>query len=244
MKLFNRQLLKRERPVQDVPVYVIAILVIALLAQMTWHQLRPGPTASVTELRSPPSAVVLQAFSLGEPVALAKALMLWLQAFDHQPGISIPYKTLDYDRVIAWLDVILNLDPKSHYTLLTASRLYAEVPDKGRQRKMLEWVYQRFLQDPNSRWPWLANAVLIAKHQIDDQDLAMKYARALRLYAKDAKVPPWAREMELFILEDLGDVEGAKVLLGGMLDSRVIKDINELRFFEDRLDKMQKKSEK
>jgi hypothetical protein len=43
--------------------------------------------------------------------------------------------------------------------------------------------------------------------------------------------------MELFILEDLGDVEAAKILLGGLLDSGVIKDRNELRFFEDRLEK-------
>jgi hypothetical protein len=186
----------------------------------------------------------MQAASLGEPESLAKLLMLWLQAFDHQPGLSIPFKDLDYDRVIAWLDLILELDPRAHYPLLSASRLYAEVPDDARRRKMLDFVYARFLQDPNRRWPWLAHAVFVAKHRIGDLELAMKYAHALRRHATAAAVPAWARQMEFFILEDLGDVEGAKILLGGLLESGVIKDRNELRFFEDRLDTLQKEGKK
>ena len=237
MKLIDHFIFVRERPVKVVPRLVMAALLGGLSGQIIWHDMRPAATASAAELPRPPAVDVLRAISLGEPVALAKFLMLWLQAFDHQPGISIPYKNLDYDRVIAWLDTILALDESSHYPLLTASRIYADVPDPERQRKMLEFVYERFLQDPNRRWPWLAHAVYVAKHRIKDSDLAMKYARALRLYATASAVPAWARQMELFILEDLGDVEGAKILLGGLLDSGAIKDANELRFFEERLEK-------
>ena len=237
MRLIDHFIIVRERPVKVVPGLVIAALLSALLAQIIWHDIRPDVAANASKLPSPPAALVIQAISLGEPVALAKFLMLWLQAFDHQPGISVPYKDLDYDQVIAWLDTILALDPKSQYPLLSASRVYAEVPDKVRQRKMLEFVYERFLQDPNTRWPWLAHAVYVAKHRMGEPDLALKYARALRLHATAAAVPAWARQMELFILEDLGDIESAKILLGGLLDSGVIKDANELRFFEERLEK-------
>ena len=244
MRLIDHFIIVRERPVKVVPGLVIAALLSALLAQIIWHDIRPDVAANASKLPSPPAALVIQAISLGEPVALAKFLMLWLQAFDHQSGISVPYKDLDYDQVIAWLDTILALDPKSQYPLLSASRVYAEVPDKVRQRKMLEFVYERFLQDPNTRWPWLAHAVYVAKHRMGDPDLALKYARALRLYATDAAVPAWARQMELFILEDLGDIESAKILLGGLLDSGVIRDANELRFFEERLVKLQEDSRK
>ena len=237
MRFFENVIPDRERPFKVVPRLVLAALLGGLFGQIIWHGMRPAATASAAELPRPPAVVVLRAISLGEPVALAKFLMLWLQAFDHQPGISIPYKNLDYDRVIAWLDTILALDESSNYPLLSASRIYADVPDPERQGKMLDFVYVRFLQDPNRRWPWLAHAVYVAKHRMNDSDLAMKYARALRLYATAAAVPAWARQMELFILEDLGDVEGAKILLGGLLDSGVIKDANELRFFEERLEK-------
>ena len=239
IRLFSRFYSKKERSIGVVPGLVIAALFIGLSAQITWHALRPPISASAVKLPDPPSRVVLQVASMGEPVALSRLLMLWLQAFDNQPGISIPFKDLDYDRVIAWLNVILALDQRSSYPLLSASRIYAEVPDNERSRKMLEFVYRKFMLDPNHRWPWMAQAALMAKHHIDDLNLAMKYARALRLYATAADVPAWAREMELFILEDMGDVEDAKILIGGLLHSGVIKDPHELKFFTDRLDKME-----
>ena len=244
MQALDRFINARERPIKVVPGLVNSVLLAALLTQIIWHGMRPAATASATDLQGPPSMHVIQAISLGEPVALAKFLMLWLQAFDHQPGVSIPYKNIDYDKLIGWLDAIVALDPKSNYPMLLASRVYAEVPDPVRQRKILEFVYERFLQDPNRRWPWLAHAVYVAKHRMGDSELAMKYARALRLHATATAVPAWARQMELFILEDLGEIEGAKILLGGLLDSGVIRDRNEIRFFEERLDKLQEESGK
>ena len=239
MYLFSQFYSKKERSISVVPKRVIVVLLAALLGQLVWHAMRPPASATAVKLPDPPSKAVLQAVSMGEPVALSRLLMLWLQAFDNQPGISIPFKDLDYDRVIAWLNVILALDQRSRYPLLSASRIYAEVPDNERSRKMLEFVYRKFMLDPNHRWPWMTQAVFVAKHHIDDPNLAMKYARALRLYATAADVPAWAREMELFILEDMGDVEDAKILIGGLLNSGVIKDRNELKFFTERLDKLE-----
>ena len=63
-----------------------------------------------------------------------------------------------------------------------------------------------------------------------------QYARALRNHATAEHVPNWAKQMELFILEDLGDVNGAKILLGALLDSGVIKDFSELKYFAERLE--------
>ena len=37
------------------------------------------------------------------------------------------------------------------------------------------------------------------------------------------------------MLEDLGDTEGAKILLGGLLESGAIKDPNEIKFLKSRL---------
>ena len=127
-RLFSRFYAKKERPVNAVPKAVIALLLASLVGQVTWHEMQPAVSASAEKLPQPPSKAVLQAVSMGEPVALSKLLMLWLQAFDNQPGISIPFKDLNYDRVIAWLDVILTLDQRSGYPLLSASRIYAEVP--------------------------------------------------------------------------------------------------------------------
>ncbi|MCI0400336.1 MAG: hypothetical protein L0Y67_02065 [Gammaproteobacteria bacterium] len=166
-------------------------------------------------------------------------MMLWLQAFDNQPGISIPFKDLDYDKVTGWMELILELDPRGQYPLLAASRVYGEVPVEGKQRHMLDFVYRQFLLDPNRRWPWLAHAIYVAKHRLKDLPLALKYARAMTLYARGDNVPQWARQMEIYVLEDMGEAEGAKVLIGGLLESGTITDPHEIRFLTERLKRIE-----
>jgi hypothetical protein len=44
---------------------------------------------------------------------------------------------------------------------------------------MFDFVEAQFLQDPNRRWRWLAHAAIIAKHGLNDNTLALKYADEL-----------------------------------------------------------------
>ncbi len=224
-----------ERPVTAVPWTITLVLMLALGAQISWHLHLPAPMASARDLPAPPPVWALRALSLGEEPAFARLLMLWLQAFDNQPGISIPFRNLDYDRVAGWLEQILVLDPRSRYPLLSAARIYAEVPDDGRRRKMVEFVERQFLLAPDERWQWLAHAVFIAKHRLRDLPLALHLARELREFTHADRVPGWARQMELFVLEAMGDLQGAQVLLGGLIETGQITDAAEMKFLEQRL---------
>ena len=215
----------------------------ALVLQFVVHGLTPAPHARAIDLAVPPSNAALAATSLGEPLGLSKALMLYLQAFDNQPGISIPFRDLDYARVEQWLARIIALDPQSQYPLLSASRLYAEVPIEAKQRRMLDFVYQAFLQDPNRRWPWLAHGVVLAKHRLKDLPLASRYAAALRQYATGKDVPSWAQQMDIFLREDMNELESAKVLLGGLLQSGKINDPHEWHFLNEKLKELEKRSQ-
>ncbi len=232
--------MSNERSWRDVPTAAVVLLAASLTMQLAWHAAQPRPRAEAAALTAPPDVNVLNAASLGEPVTLARFLMLWLQAFDNQPGISIPFRELDYGLVTQWLARILELDPRGQYPLLAAARLYGEVPVPDKQRRMLEFVYQQFLLDPNRRWPWLAHAVFVAKHLLRDQPLALKYAGAL---AEDApQAPDWAKQMRIFVLEDMGELEDAKILLGGLLDSGQIKDPAEYKFLSRRLEELKERT--
>ena len=189
--------------------------------------------ARAEALDAPPAVSTLRIASLGEPVALAQLTTLYLQAFDNQPGISIPFRELDYRRVIEWLTAILGLDPLGQYPLIMASQLYAQVPDQARTRLMFNFVYEQFLIDPNRRWRWLAHAALAARHRLNDQALALHYAREIARLAPEA--PGWARQMHIFVLEDMGEIESAKILLGALLSSGEVRDEHELHFLADRL---------
>jgi hypothetical protein len=227
--------MRDERPLSHVSRPVLALLAAGLALQIGLHAVTPEPQAKAQDLTQPPSASLLRLASLGDPIALGKILMLQLQAFDYQSGSKIPYKDLDYARVEAWLSRILELDPGGQYPLLAASRLYAEVPDEARQRSMLDFVYRQYLRDPNRRWPWLAHATFLAKHRLQDMDLALKYAAALQKYTTAKDVPAWATTMEIFIREDMNELETARVMIGGLLASGRITDRGELNFLDGRL---------
>ena len=153
-------------------------------------------------------------------------------------GISIPFRELDYDRVELWLERIIALDEQGQYPLLAASRLYAEVPDLGKQRQMLDFVAKQFRHDPARRWPWLAHGVIVAKHQLKDLDLALKYAEVLTDIEQNNSIPSWARQMEFVILEDMGELESARILIGGLLASKAVTDSHEIHFLKERLEKL------
>lgn len=223
------------RSLSVVPRPIIALATLALATQIAFAVMQPRPQARAEELPPPPPLAALRAVSLGDPIPLAQLSTLWLQAFDNQPGVSIPFLDLDYGKVEAWLQSILQLDPRGQYPLMMASQLYAQVPDERKQRQMLELVYREFLTDPNRRWPWMAHAAIMAKHRLSDLPLALKYAQALAAHATGVDVPHWARQMEIFLHEDMGEYETARILLGGLLNSGAVQDPHETRFLIERL---------
>ncbi len=222
-----------ERTLQSVPPVVNVLLTVALVLQLLWHGLQPPPRAHAEALPPAPDIASLRAASFGEPIAAAQLLLLYLQAFDNQAGISIPFLDLDYSRVSGWLSAALRLDPRSGYPLMMASQLYGQVPDAGKQRAMCDFVRMQFLDDPNARWRWLAHCAIMAKHRLKDPALALRYATDITTHAGAAS--GWARQMRIFILEDLGETASAKVLLGGLLATGEVTDPSELHFLSERL---------
>jgi len=222
-----------ERAIGTVPRPVLVLLAAALALQIGWQALQPKPSARAEALGAPASPAVLRTLALGEPIALAQLLTLYLQAFDNQPGVSIPFRELDYARVTTWLEAILALDAVGQYPLMMASQIYSQVPDEAKQRHMCAFVRLQFDRDPNRRWRWLAHCAIMAKHRLHDGRLALSYAEAISREARLAS--NWARQMRIFILEDLGEREAATVLLGGLLASGEVTDPKELHFLTERL---------
>jgi hypothetical protein len=226
----------RERPVTAVPPPVIAVMVATLLIHMAWQASRSGPAAHADTLTPPYRVSTVRVLCGNEVIVAAQLSALYLQAFDNQPGISVPFRELDYSIVERWLDLMLELDPRTHYPLMMASQLYSQVPDAAKQRLMLDFVHRGFLADPERRWRWLAHAAILAKHRLKDLPRALRYADDLARHAPRA--PSWVRHMRIFILEDMGEREAAMVLLGGLLEGGEVTDPHEIRFLSQRLQSM------
>jgi len=55
------------------------------------------------------------------------------------------------------------------------------------------------------------------------------------------EVPLWAKQMEIFILEDMNELDAARALIGGLLERGEIHDPNELRFLQQRLEELDRR---
>lgn len=235
-------LLNKDRPVSDVPGSVKLFLLLTLGLQLFWHSLQEPVVAEAEDLAAPLSTRSYVMSSLGEPVAAAKFLNLWLQAFDNQPGTSISFHQLNYPRITQWLDTSLELDPEGHYPMLVAARVYGSVQDPEKQRIMMDYVFYKFNENPNKYWRWLAHVVITAKHELKDYELALRYANALAEKATGENVPYWAKDLRIIVLEDMGELEAAKILVGGLIESKVITDPYELKFLTHKIAELEKKS--
>ena len=232
-----------ERPISAVPGWIACLLAAALAIQAASQFALRARAPSAADLPRAPSAQALHLAGLGEPAALARLAMIWLQAFDSSADNNVPYRQLDYTRLVAWLRAILTTDPRSEYPLFAAARIYAENADPVKARLILDFIASEFAADPNRRWPALAHAALLAKHRLKDLPLARRYAAAIQRLATADSVPLWAKQMEVFILEDMNELEAAKVMLGGLLAAGRIRDAGERRFLEGRLEELERRLE-
>ena len=228
------------RSISSVPPLLGIFVATSFGVHLAWQAFRAPLPSQAADLPPALPAPLLRAASFGEPEAAARLAMLYLQAYDLRGDNAMPYQRLDYGRLIAWLRTIAATDPRSGYALFSAARVYTENQNVQKCRAMLEFLYAEFGRDPDRRWPWLAHAALVAKHRLKDLPLALRYARAIDRQTRDPRAPLWAKQMEVFILEDLDELQAARVVLGGLIASGKVADHAELRFLERRLEDLRR----
>ena len=219
------------------------ILIAPLFLIILWRGAGDLSSLKISELPEVPSSEFMQVMAAGDQALLSRLMMIWMQQHDTQSGKYVSYRKLDYDRLKAWLSELMKLDPESEYAMLLATRVYTRVGDSARHRLMLEFVYQQFLLRPEKNWRWLSEAVVQAKYRLKDLDLALKYATALS-EAKADNIPQWAKDSRLHVLEERGEIDQLRLIIGGMLMSGAIKDPNELEYLDKYLKKLEKSTKK
>jgi hypothetical protein len=211
------------------------LLCICLVANVLFQRQNPPARLEVVDLGTPPPAKIVRMAALGESIFAGYLVMLFLQNVDVPVGRATPLADIDRDALIHWFDLTTDLDPNSGYPLLLATRHYAETGTPAQRRIMLDWIYQRFEERPNQRWPWLVHGVFVARHVLKDNALAEFYASALRNQVTDPTLPLWVRQMDLLLRADLGETEDARAILGALVAAGQIRSPAELKFLEARL---------
>lgn len=206
-------------------------LILILLAIILWRSSNQYSRPVVVSLPDAPSVLAMQFIAASDASFAHRILIFWLQQFDVQAGQYVSYRNFNYDHLTHWLGAVNQLEPASQYAMLLATRVYSRVADDERKRIMLEHIYSQYIKDPKKNWRWLAEATITAQHKLKDHSLALKYATALA-ENKSTKIPYWAKDIRLTILEQLGETEQVKLLIGGLIAAKTVTDPNEIRFFE------------
>jgi len=122
---------------------------------------------------------VLRGLSFGDPELLSGLVSLYLQTFDNQPcQHSFSRARLRAaHRVAGARPGSRSTQPLSPHARGTA---YAQVPDEGDSVSCWISVHRAFMADPERRWRWLAHGVIVARHRLHDDPLALRYARTFR----------------------------------------------------------------
>jgi hypothetical protein len=230
--------LQKNRPTAPMPKWATYMLTgcFALQLMLTWNiSNQQGLDRSPGR---PPQRLTTTVFSLGEAPLSAYAMNIYIQTFDSQAEKSLGIRTLDHSAIRQWLSQAIEINPKSIYSLLLASRVYASAANPADARKTLDFVHEHFLRSPKQNWPWLAHAVHVARYELGDMELAKRYARSIALHATLAEVPSWAKQLEVFILEANNEIDAARQLLGNLINSGQIKDLAELQFLAGRLNQL------
>ena len=231
-----------ERPLLLLPRPLLLGFLVLFACQLLYHHAgRTQMALNYQALYTPLSAPVYRGIAIGSEQLLGYLLAIRLQLHDNQAGQHFRYSLIDYEVLIEWLDRITELSPGTEYPMLLASRVYTSTGDQARLREILGFIQRRFDDNPQLHWRRLAEASVIAKHKLQDLELALAMAEKLTQQPASIEMPNWARDFQFLLLAELNELESAIALIQALLQTDAIHDPDEKRFLEGKMLDFQQK---
>jgi hypothetical protein len=229
-----------ERSLQHLPRILLVGFLLAFVVQVS-HQiyLKSSLQRDFEHLKPPLEIDFYRSLTQGSEDLWSYLLMFKVQLHDNQRGRHENYKNLDYKTLGQWLLTLSQLNQQSDYPAFLAARVYSQVDDPEKIRMIIDVIDQLFEQAPALHWRRMTEACLLAKHRLNDLDLALKLASKVAALPDSITLPFWARDMKIILLDELNELESAQILISSMLQSGSITDNDEIRFLQSRLLKIQ-----
>lgn len=186
-------------------------LILALIAQVSfWHSVKDiKPNLEITP--EIPTENQTEAFSLGDHQAYFRAKTLELQMAGDTFGRTTALKDYDFPLLKKWFFYLDTLDSKSNFTPSIAAYYFSRTQNPPDVIYPLDYLEAHADKDPAGKWWWYSQAIYLANSVLGDKQRALEIAKKLR--ASDGDLPVWARQMEVFIHEDLGEKDAAEAVM-------------------------------
>lgn len=213
------------------------VLILALAAQIFfWDSMKDiKPNLEITP--EIPTANQTAAFSLGDEQTYFRLKTLELQMAGDTFGRTTALKDYDFPLLKKWFFFLDTLDSKSNFTPSIAAYYFARTQNPPDVIYPLDYLEAHADKDPGEKWWWYSQAIYLANSVLGDKQRSLQIAKKLR--AAEGDLPMWARQMEVFMHEDLGDKDTAEAIMCEVFEN--FNDIPELErnfmmhFFEERL---------
>jgi hypothetical protein len=174
-----------------------------------WAGVPPVPTKA--------GAVMM---TLGDPELAYRTGALTLQHLGDGGGMVTPLKDYDYNALGKWLWLLDSLDPASEHVPYIAAYYFAGVQKEawGKCAVLVDYLGTVGNSPVGEKWRWLAQAVYLARHRLNDLHRALDLAYKLsHIRPLGGPLPSWAVQMPAFVLRDQGEKEASKELMEAQL---------------------------
>ena len=192
--------------------------------------------------------------SFGDTQIYFRAMALNLQMAGDTFGRSTPLKDYNYPRLLEWFRLLDRLDVNclppqdldtcrastSNYVPGQAAYYFSRSQHPQDVKYVLDYLEEHSMRDPEANWWWLSQSIYLANSVLRDKQRAIRIAS--ELHKVKADIPLWARQMEAFLHEDLGDKDKAEQVMcetfqqaGHLKDASKREQDFMIHFFEDRM---------
>lgn len=149
-----------------------------------------------------PQDRAVDALAFGDSQFLFRYLALTLQNAGDNGGRVTPLKNYDYEKVVAWLELLDHLDVQTHWTIAMSNGYFGQTQNTDDVKPIVRYMQSHVAQDPAVKWPWLVNAINLARHRYKGDWLALDVARQLASYDYES-MNSASLQMPALILDDL-----------------------------------------
>ncbi|NKB45867.1 MAG: hypothetical protein GKS03_16505 [Alphaproteobacteria bacterium] len=185
-----------------------AVLVVLVCGQaaLSWSIREMRPTLGI--MPDLPHVQAVDVLAFGDSQFLFRYLALTIQNAGDNGGRVTPLKNYDYEKVVAWLRLLDRLDLNSHWVIAMANGYFGQTQRIEDVAPIVRYMQSHVAQQPERKWPWLVNAVHLARHRLKSDWVALDPARQVASY--DYRIMNSASlQMAALILDDLGQPHAA-----------------------------------
>lgn len=180
---------------------------------MRTHQMK----AHWTNVPKPPTELNMASTFFGDSALAYRVWALALQNFGNAGGDYMPLKDYDYRYVAEWLNRLDALDPKSNFAPFLAAYYFGATQLPQEQLPGIITYLEKVGSRPEGeKWRFLAHAVFLARHKMQDMPEAVRLAQKLAATYRPG-MPAWTKQMHVLLTNEIGDKEAAYILMKSIL---------------------------